>query len=48
MQDKTPLEIESLMLNNSFLKAEKLIETHTNKLKEDKDFYFFKNLHRIS
>ena len=41
MQDKILLEIESLMLADNFLKAEKLIQHHSAKLKEDKNFSFF-------
>lgn len=42
MENQILLEIESLMLADNFLKAEKLIESHTSALKEDKDFSFFK------
>ena len=40
MENQILLEIESLMLADNFLKAEKLIESHTSALKEDKDFSF--------
>ena len=42
MENKILLEIESLMLADNFLEAEKLIEAHAVELNQDKDFSFFK------